>query len=207
MIHSFMPLIVGTINWLSDIAGKMHMTSGAIMNSIAEKVRQSVNDITGNTKLEHWTIMTNNFANTYHVDSNDVVTKYFDFIWAYLMNCGNQIIIEYFLRFQILFPELFRQKKWPVSTTCCWVPMSKNSDWIHVEYFVFLDLLLALDLSSDMFTNRAKQLGCTFLGGAFGHLTTRSLYVHRNGRNVSTIPPPLCNGNAAWGEYTSKSAS
>lgn len=50
---SLVPLIIVIVNRVSDIAAKLYMTSGAIMNTTAEKVQHAVNGIEDNIKLPH----------------------------------------------------------------------------------------------------------------------------------------------------------
>jgi hypothetical protein len=205
--RSYLPLVISLINTLSDIAGKIHASSGAIMNTTAEKVRQKVKNIQGNISIHHWVIITHLFCNTRHFDSNNYMhSSYFNMIWEYVTGCNCKTIVNYFCRYEQIFPELIRKKQWPLSTTCCWVQTGVNVGWAHLQYFVLIDYLLAFDLSSAMFGDQTEQLVSTFYGSTFSHLTSKSLWVSEDSRCVSTIPRKrACYGLFAWGEYSSKS--
>jgi hypothetical protein len=207
MDKTYLPLAMSLINALSDVAGKIHASSGAIMKSTAEKVRQKVEKIQGNVSIHHWVIITHLFCNTRHFDSNDYMhSSYFDQIWEHVTNCKRKTIVNYFRRYETIFPELIRKKQWPLSTTCCWVPTGANNGWVHLQYFVLIDFLLAFDLSSTMFGDRTQQLASTFYGSTFSHLTSKSLWVSEDGRCVSTSPVKKARyGLFAWGEYSGKS--
>ena len=59
------------------------------------------------------------------------------------------------------FPEV--TKKFPLPTTCCWVPVEMAVDLIHIQYFVLLDFGLGFDVWSDIFQRYANKLGLHFM--------------------------------------------
>ncbi len=73
-----------------------------------------------------------------------------------------------------------------------------NDDWDHVQYFILLDFGLAFDLSSGVFTDNIDQVGTTFYGSMFNHLTSWSLWISNDDKFV-TLHPSGRNDLFAWG--------
>ena len=90
------------------------------------------------------------------------------------------------------------------SNTCCWVNMHGSTEWTHIQYFLILDILIAYDLSSDIFQNKRTQLASPFYGGLLHHLTSCSLWVSSDQKLVTTVCPNDGGGLFAWGDYKSK---
>ena len=60
---------------------------------------------------------------------------------------------------------------------------------MHVQSFFILEILLAYDLSSDIFQGQCTQLTAIFHGGLLHHLTSCSLCVSMDGKIVTTVCP------------------
>ena len=65
-------------------------------------------------------------------------------------------------------------------------------------------MLLAYDLSSDIFKGQCTQLASTFYGVLLHHLTSCSLWVSTDGKMVTPVCPAGGGGLFAWGKYTQK---
>ncbi len=72
-----------------------------------------------------------------------------------------------------------------------------SNDWKHIQYFILLDFVLGYDLASSVFTVDIDQVGATFHGSMFNHLTCWSLWVS-NDENLVTLHPSDRNGLLAW---------
>jgi hypothetical protein len=64
-----------------------------------------------------------------------------------------------------------------------------------------LDILLAYDLSSDIFQNKDTQLASTFYGGLLHHLTSRPIWISNDQKTITTVCPSEGGGLFAWGDY------
>ena len=68
-----------------------------------------------------------------------------------------------------------------------------------------LEILLAYDLSSDIFQGQCTQLVATFYDGLLHHLTSCSLWVSMDEKMATKLCPAGGVGLFVWGEYTQKS--
>ncbi len=105
---------------------------------------------------------------------------------------------SYFELFKAVFSEFVN--KLPLPTTCCWMLVNESDDkWNHVQYFIFLDFGLTYNVLDNVFTDDIDQVGATFHGSIFNHLTTRSLWISNDEKYV-TLHPLGRKGLFAWGE-------
>ena len=90
-------------------------------------------------------------------------------------------------------------------TTCCWTLVEYSLLWIHVQYFVILDVLLGYDVSSDIMNDIGEgegtigQAGATFYGALLDHLTAAPIWISIDGAFVTIVCPGKCY-NCAWGK-------
>lgn len=158
--------------------------------------------------IRAWYIITRFFANTYHRDKDYLRKQYFVLLKKFYeesrkkgADCPHYHMRVYLEKFQRIYSRFWNKGRLPYMTTCCWTLMSTNEQWKLMNYFVLLDVDLAFDLSSDIFTDKVNQVTGSFYGALFGHLTSRSLYISNDGKRVTTIPPEPTYGLFAWGEY------
>ena len=88
-------------------------------------------------------------------------------------NSNHPKLLIYFKRFESIYPKSMKDEIFSCPTTCCWVNMHRGTEWRHIQYFLVLEILLAYDLSSDIFKNKETQLVSTFYAGLLHHLTSR----------------------------------
>ena len=150
--------------------------------------------------IPSWGIITRYFSNCRHVDNDWMSKRYFSWLAKRDMT-GNVALHSFFSKYKNYFPIQWARKQLPYLTTCCWLPMETLNDWTLAQYFVMPDLGLAYNLSSNVFRGRVHTLVGSFYGSLFGHLTSRSTYVSKDGDWVTTIPPTASFGLFAWGEY------
>jgi len=201
MNTSLLIFVISLINNLRDQAHQMHMSCGSVLESLVEKAVKSRE----NRNAEHPShgIVTKYFSNTNHKDKDWFVLSAFSRLLGYVKSTGNDVLCQYLKRYQYIFPDLWKDKLIPQCTTCCCTLMGKSKGWNMLQYFLFLDLGLAYDQSSDMYSSSVPQLAWTFYGALFGHLTSRPTYVSSDGKWVTTIPPSTWFGLFAWGKYKS----
>ena len=110
-----------------------------------------------------WTVITHSFSNCNHND-NDFICEHISKTWKFIMSSKYHILIDYFQRYTEVFANFFKKRLLPLSNTCCWIHTEFSDEWTHIQYFLLLELMLAYDLSSDMFTTNNTQLAATFYG-------------------------------------------
>ena len=99
-------------------------------------------------------------------------------IKQYMANSKFEQLHRWLSSFQDTYGD---SKKLPMPTTCCWTLVESNDHWIHVQYFILLDVLKGFDVSSDLLHNKYDggdytQLGGTFFGPLVDHATSAPLY-------------------------------
>ena len=83
-------------------------------------------------------------------------------------------------------------------TTCCWTLVEYYLAWIHVQYFVILDLLVGYDVSSDAMNDTGEddettgQAGATFYESLLDHLTADPKWISDEGNFVTIVCPGKC---------------
>lgn len=188
-----------SINFMSNAAMKMSLSSGAIMKPILDKATINESEEIGRSPN---TVITNEVANTAHSDP-DYIRKNYDAVYDLVKECESEQVINYFNRFENIFPELHKKKWLPLDTTCCWVQMKHSNEWVHCQYFLMLDILLAYDLSTSEM-GPGIMLASTFYAGLFSHLSSRSLWITKDGSKVTTVCPEKYCSIWAWGKYEDK---
>ncbi len=76
--------------------------------------------------------------------------------------------------------------------------MEINQKWSHSQFLVLLDVGMTYDTSSSQFVDGINQIGATFYGSLFKHLTSISIWVSKDGKEVTLQTTGLM-GNFAWG--------
>ncbi len=110
-------------------------------------------------------------------------------------------LLTTFSRIICLVKKVFSEyiMKLPLPPNCCLMQMDESSnDWKHIQYFILLDFGLGYDLSTSFFTDYIDQIGATFYGPMFNHLTSWSLWVCNDEKQV-TLHPSGRNDLLAWG--------
>ena len=195
------PWVKCLFNAMMEHVTIMQCNCGMLMDGLCKKVDHMYNKTYSICK--GWGIVTSNcFSNTYHKD-DDFDKRYYDEVVEYIHK-GNARLIGYLDRYRLLFPNLHLKKYLPLSTCCCWVYEKQSTEWVHIQYFVLLDVGLAFDLSSDMFKYKFEQLTGCFYGGLFGHLTSRSTWISKDGMFITTVCPTKGFWIFGWGRYSSQ---
>ncbi len=195
---ALLPLAQPFINSLAQQAMKTQIHGGDVMQNLLRKAIE----VKENWKISvdvicPYKILTFFFSNTGHMDNDCMTAEDSKLVEDYVDESPHHTLKEYLLRFKSVFSE--HSTKLPLPTTCCWLPMDESNDeWYHMQYFILLDFGLAYDLSSDVFMDDVDQIGATFYGSVFNHLTSRSLWVSRDRKFVS-LHPSGRNGLFAWG--------
>lgn len=198
--QALLPMARSAVNYMSTAALKMSESSGAIMGPILFAATVNEDEETRAAISSNSTVVTTFLANTPHGDPDFIKIHYQAFM-NHVEECNAKEVTEYLGRFKIIFPELHKKKLLPLDTTCCWVQMKQSDIWNHYQYFMSLEILLAYDLSSDVM-GPETQLASTFYAGLFSHLTSRPLWISKDGSKVSTVCPEEYCGNWGWGKYS-----
>ena len=200
--HFMLPLgpwVKCVFNVMMEHVTIMQFNYGMLMDGLCKKVDRMYNKTYSICK--GWGIVTSNwFSNTYHKD-DDFNKRYYNEVVEYIGK-GNARLRRYLARYCLLFPNLHLKKYLPLSTCCCWVYEKHCTEWVHMQYFVLLDVGLAFDLSSDMFMHNFEQLTGCFYGGLFGHLTSRSTWISKVGMSITTVCLSKGFWIFAWGKYS-----
>ena len=120
---------------------------------------------------------------------HDYLNGYYNEVQAMIKDCPHPELVQYFSRFVTVFFILTKKKILPLPTTCCWIQIKTCNEWMHVQYFLILEILLVYDLSSDIFQRQCTQITATFYGGLLHHLNASSLWVSIDGKMVTTVCP------------------
>ena len=77
--------------------------------------------------------------------------------------------------------------------------MEKDNEYTHRQFFVNTTCRVALNVSSNAFSEMLDQISCTFYGGLFEHCTSMPVWLSKDGMRVC-IKPRGRNYNMAWGK-------
>ena len=198
---SLLPLVKSTLNLLSYQVQRLRMSCGESLTAVYAKALSDLPEDKRYNINKTWSIITRDFSNCSHTD-NDFVRGYYTDVEHFVKNSTHPRLIEYFDRFRVVFPTLLKKNLFPCPTTCCWVNMNRVPEWTHIQYFLVVEILLAYDLSSDIFQNKETQLAATFYGGLLNHLTSRPIWISKDQNIITSVCPSEGGGLFAWGEYS-----
>ncbi len=89
----------------------------------------------------------------------------------------------------------------PTETTCCWCLLNSDYEYIHQQFFVNVTASIAMNLSSNAFSDTINQFGSTFFGSLFEHCSSRPLWIRDDGMIRVTPPEGTKFYNFAWGDH------
>ena len=90
-----------------------------------------------------------------------------------------------------------RKETLPMPTNCCWTLVELSYFWIHVSYFLMVDLTLVMvDIGEH---GKAGQVGANFYGPlVVNNLTVAPIWLSTDGCLVTIVCPGNCY-NISWG--------
>ena len=117
------------------------------------------------SKICIYNILTYNFFNTAHKDNDGMHVRNSEEIVDYIMKSKLPQLIKWLESFWKAFG---RKETLPMPTNCCWTLVELSYFWIHVSYFLMVDLRLAYDVSSDVMVDigehgKAGQVGANVM--------------------------------------------
>ncbi len=92
----------------------------------------------------------------------------------------------------------------PAETTCCWCLMDEDEEYIHHQFFINITASIAMEISSQTFSDAVPQLGTTFYGSLFKHCSSRPLWISKDRRIRVSPPDGSMYYNFAWGNHAAK---
>ena len=203
MRTALLPLFKGIINFLGEEALQHQQSCGIMLLSLLRVSLTNIDSSIGITTagICIFNILTYNFANSNHRDSDKMQQKCSDAVKDLITQSGLPKLTRWLNSFHQLFGD---EERLPLPTTCCWSLMKHSEEWIHMQYFVLLDMHVAYDISSDVMVDigldeQLGQAGATFYGPLIDHCTSAPLWVSKDGSKVTIICPDDECFNAAWG--------
>lgn len=129
------------INSLAQQAMKTQSNGGDVMQNLLRKS----DEVKGNCKISldvihPCKILTFVFNNTGHNDNDCTTADDLKLVQDNVDESLHHNLKEYLLQIKCVFWEHYT--KFPLPTTCSWLPMDKSNDeWCHMQYFILLDFL------------------------------------------------------------------
>ena len=102
-----------------------------------------------------------------------------------IQDSGDELACKYFLDDYF---EVTGARNFCRATTCCWKLMEKDDEYTHRQFFVNTTCRVALNVSSNAFSEMLDQISCTFYGGLFEHCTSMPVWLSRDGMRVRIKP-------------------
>ena len=201
MSTTLLPLIMSMINRLGEEALQHQNSSGDLVLNLL-RITLELADVSLHTfEICIYNIVTYNFFNTRHRDKDGLSKKNNDDIVQYIKASKLPQLMKWLQNFYRVFGA---KTNLSMPTTCCWTLVEYCLLWIHVQYFVILDVLLGYDVSSDIMNDIGEgegtigQAGATFYGALLDHLTAAPIWISIDGAFVTIVCPGKCY-NGAWG--------
>lgn len=197
---TLLPLVRGLINRLGDEALQHQQSCGEMLLSLLRVTLNKAGSSIVTCALCIYNIITYNFFNTAHKDSDSMQKHNSKGVEDYINTSPFETLKQWLANFF----RLFEGQNLPMPTTCCWTLVAESEEWLHVQYFLLLDVLLAFDVSSDVMVDIGRdpligQAGSTFYGPLFNHCTSAPLWTNGDDSLVTIICPSKNCYNLAWG--------
>jgi len=194
MNETLFPLVRSFVNGLSEQAVQHQNGGTEIVLHLLKRilVLKGVSSQNPQDLCPH-NIVTMAFSNSSHRDKDAISVALMKDVVKLIRNSKEQDLNHWLDLFLSLYGENARLS---LPTTCAWSLHNKSDQWTHEQSFVILDLMLCFDLSSDVLEK--GEIGATFSGSLFDHATTRSLWISKDKKMVTTLCPDDCY-NDAWG--------
>ena len=187
------------INMLGEQASQQQNACGEILLNLLRVSLGSVGILMATINICIYNILTYCFFNTYHKDSDSMHRTNSNSIIELILNSKLPPLLQWLGNFQRLFGT---NKRLPMPTTCCWSLVENSQQWTHKQYFILMDLMMAFDVSSDVFEALGDDVnlgqgGATFYGPLLDHCTSSPLWISKDGETCTVICPGNCY-NFAW---------